>query len=83
MYGNIAGGHKSSTRAPKEDKRVHAPPKKKLQQSNLLPRCSRTGCNYAKHKSQGHGFCCNACKDGRGHGILCARQDADRLYDSD
>lgn len=33
--------------------------------------CGRAGCNYLAHSTQGHGFCCNACKTNGTHGPAC------------
>ena len=41
--------------------------------AGTLP-CARAGCSYAKHSTNTHNFCCDACKDNRGHGkSVCVR----------
>jgi len=37
------------------------------------PKCAREGCGYLCHSSQGHGFCCAACRNGQPHGRACER----------
>ena len=37
-------------------------------------RCAREGCHYKAHPTQGHGYCCNQCRKGKGHGDLCTRE---------
>jgi hypothetical protein len=39
----------------------------------LSKKCARPGCNFCEHTTQGHGFCCNKCKNGEGHGPACER----------
>ena len=36
--------------------------------------CSRPECPYREHSTQGHGYCCNNCKNGRPHGCFCERE---------
>ena len=42
------------------------------------PKCARPGCNFLRHSSQGHDYCCNACKEGQDHGPACERN----VYDA-
>ena len=37
-------------------------------------RCAREGCHYKAHPTQGHGYCCDHCRKGKGHGYFCARE---------
>jgi len=36
-----------------------------------MTKCERAFCDFAKHSSQGHNFCCHRCKGGGGHGPAC------------
>ena len=36
-------------------------------------KCGRPSCRYRRHSSQDHGYCCNACAEGRLHGPRCER----------
>ena len=38
------------------------------------PKCARADCFFLRHETQGHGYCCNACKGGSGHGGACGRE---------
>ena len=38
------------------------------------PKCARDGCNYLRHSTQGHEYCCNACRGDQPHGPACERE---------
>lgn len=74
-----AEGEQRQGQAPEEEEEVTPAPTTGSavddvkDESKPVNKCKREGCGFVKHATQGHAFCCHACRQDKGHGPACAR----------